>query len=358
MVASAPIERCAAAWLARRDAASWSAADEAALAAWLAADTAHRVAFLRLQAAWSESGRLQALAAGLPAGAPPPRAQWSRWAFDLRASDVSANTGTAAPSSAAAAAQGARTRRPPPVRRGRVWAVAAACALLALAWTWQRYERVEAASYRTAVGALRSIALADGSAATLSSDSDIAVALSRQQRQIELRRGEAYFEVASDAARPFAVQAGAHRAVAVGTRFAVRRDGDAARVVVTEGTVRLESEAVDGRSRPVTLLPAGSMAVANAAGVMVRSGSPEDAQRSIDWRRGYLVFLDTPLAVAVDEFNRYNTRPLVIGDAAAAQLRIGGSFRWSNSEVFVNLLEQALPVRAQREPGRIVLYSR
>lgn len=164
--------------------------------------------------------------------------------------------------------------------------------------------------------------------------------------------------MAKDRARPFAVQAGEHRIVAVGTRFAVRRDGDDVRVVVTEGTVRLESTSADGRDQPVTLLPAGSSALANAGGVLVRAGSATDAERALDWRRGYLVFLDTPLAVAVAEFNRYNTRPLVIGDATAAQLRIGGSFRWSNTEVFADLLEQAVPVRAEREAERIVLYSR
>jgi transmembrane sensor len=164
--------------------------------------------------------------------------------------------------------------------------------------------------------------------------------------------------VAKDTARPFAVRAGEHRVVAVGTRFSVRRDGDDVRVVVTEGTVRLESDPVDGRSQPVSLLPAGSIALANRNGVLVRNGAVADAERQVDWRRGYVVFLDTPLATAAAEFNRYNTRPIVLADSAAAQLRIGGSFRWSNTDVFVNLLEQALPVQAEREADRIVLRSR
>ncbi|MCC4593735.1 DUF4880 domain-containing protein, partial [Xanthomonas campestris pv. cannae] len=54
------IEARAAAWLARRDRGDWTDARQARLDAWLAAATAHRVAFLRLQAAWQESGRLQA----------------------------------------------------------------------------------------------------------------------------------------------------------------------------------------------------------------------------------------------------------------------------------------------------------
>jgi len=358
---SRQIEHDAAAWLARRDGGDWSAEQTAALKRWLSAATAHRVAFLRLEAAWAESDRLKALGAGLARGELPERGRWTQNRFGLRARRAEeAETHRRALADAAVAARAERrSRARAPARRLAAAALAATALLaVALSWGWQRYERVQPQAYRTAIGSLREIALADGSAATMSSDSAIEVALSRHERHIELQRGEAYFEVAKDAARPFAVQAGERRIVAVGTRFSVRRDGDEVRVVVSEGTVRLESAPQDGRGQPVTLLPAGSSALATAAGVLVRDGSIADAERALDWRRGYLVFLDTPLAVAVAEFNRYNRRPLVIGDAAAAQLRIGGSFRWSNAEVFANLLEQALPVRAERESERIVLYSR
>ncbi len=352
---SRQIEHDAAEWLARRDADDWSPADTAALDAWLSAATAHRVAFLRLEAAWNEFGRLKALGAGVPAGELPHRGRWSQAPFGLQ--PATAQDAELVP--VRVRSRRASARRPAP-RRGRAFAAALLVALVSIAalWGWQRFDHVTPAAYRTTVGSLREIALADGSAATLSSDSAIDVALSRRGRNVDLRRGEAYFDVAKDASRPFAVQAGSRRIVAVGTRFSVRRDGEDVRVVVSEGTVRLESDPGDGRSQPVTLLPAGSSAVATAGGVLVRAGSIADAERALDWRRGFVVFLDTPLAVAVAEFNRYNTRPLVIGDAGAAQLRIGGSFRWSNAEVFANLLEQAVPVRAVREADRIVLYSR
>src|SRR5690606_5824072 len=77
MDSSIRIERAAAAWLARRDADGWVARDQDELDDWLAASTAHRVAWLRLQAAWRESGRLKALGAGLPAGQVPVRGRWA-----------------------------------------------------------------------------------------------------------------------------------------------------------------------------------------------------------------------------------------------------------------------------------------
>jgi transmembrane sensor len=60
------IEEIAAQWLARKDCEEWSDADGAALTAWLDASIAHRVAYIRLEAAWRQARRLKALAGGAP----------------------------------------------------------------------------------------------------------------------------------------------------------------------------------------------------------------------------------------------------------------------------------------------------
>src|SRR5882724_8118633 len=65
------MESTAAEWLAHRDSGKWSDADQASLNEWLRASTAHRVAYLRLEAAWGEAGRLKALGAGLAADQVP-----------------------------------------------------------------------------------------------------------------------------------------------------------------------------------------------------------------------------------------------------------------------------------------------
>lgn len=71
MANSKQIEQTAAAWLAKRDGGDWQARDQSLLDIWLAESTAHRVAFLRLEAAWAHSGRLKALGAGMQAGTLP-----------------------------------------------------------------------------------------------------------------------------------------------------------------------------------------------------------------------------------------------------------------------------------------------
>lgn len=339
---SRQIEREAAAWLARRDGSAWTDRDAAGLEAWLAASTAHRVALLRLEAAWTACGRLKALGAGIREGTLPARGRWSHLPTVDR--------------------PGKYAGFGPTPRARTAWAAGTLIALVvggALAWGWRPFATGETARFATSPGEMRTITLADGSAATLSSDSAIGVHLSRTGRHIVLDHGEAYFSVAHDTQRPFVVSAGARRAVAVGTRFAVRRDPEETRIVVTEGVVRLEAQAVpDGSPVPSALLPAGSIATARGSSVLVRTGTVADAEQAVSWRSGYLTFHDTPLATAVAEFNRYGARPLVIGDAAVGQTRIGGHFRWSNSEAFVRLLEDGFGIRVEREAGRIVLRSR
>lgn len=342
---SSRIELAASEWLARRESDDWSDTDRAGLDVWLDESTAHRVAFLRLESAWTESARLKALAAGRAEAGPPPRGPWAQ---PSRVEALGALTFTArAPVAPRRHALGA----------GLAAAAVALCGVLAL-WGWRTHSPVDAASYASAIGDLSTVALTDGSHATLSSGSRIEVAMSRDERRIDLRSGEAFFEAAKDRSRPFIVNADARRVVAVGTKFSVRRDGADLRVVVTEGLVRLESDPIQGQPpAPVTLLPAGSTAVATRSGVLVRTGTVADAERALEWRGGYLHFDDTPLAEAAIEFNRYGGSRLVMGDSDAAALRIGGNVRWSNVDGFVRLLEQGFGVRAEQRGEIIVLHS-
>ena len=100
--------------------------------------------------------------------------------------------------------------------------------------------------YTTPIGGIASVPLQDGSNITLNTATEVHVALTGRERDIDLERGEAFFQVAKDAKRPFVVNAGRKRVIAVGTQFSVLRDGDDIRVIVSEGTVRIEDR--DARS--------------------------------------------------------------------------------------------------------------
>jgi transmembrane sensor len=199
--------------------------------------------------------------------------------------------------------------------------------------------------------------MADGSQVTLNTDSVVRVTVNTKERRVELQRGEAFFKVAKDPSRPFIVTVGERRVIAVGTQFSVRREGTDAQVVVTEGTVRIES----GESTPLTpapSLPAGSVAHASQAGTSIQSRPLSQAEELLSWRTGILVLHDMTLAEAAAEFNRYNARKIVIRDPLVGAMHISGSFRATNAEAFARLLERGYPLQADTQDADIILTQR
>lgn len=352
MASNAQIEHTAAQWLVRRE-AGWDETEQAQFQAWLEASTAHRIAWIRLDTGWQRASRLKALGAGLPPGQVPPPGAWP----ELRADNEPASAVPPFDSRSDLREVVFRQRPRPRQPRFMRWSATMAMLLLAVGFAgWWRFGSTERASYATVIGEMRTVALADGSVAQLSSDSRVEVVYSRRQRHLQLEQGEAFFEVAHEPGRPFMVEADGRRVVAVGTRFSVRRSGETLRVAVTEGRVRLEDETQPDTAS--TLLPAGTTATAGRDGVRVRPTSPKDMEALLSWREGLLVFHSTPLAEAVAEFNRYNAHKLVLDDPSIADIPVGGSFRWANTEAFVRVLEQGFGLHAERGHEETRLQAR
>jgi transmembrane sensor len=212
-------------------------------------------------------------------------------------------------------------------------------------------------SYRTQIGAVTTVPLADGSKVTLNTDSQIHVELGPTARRIKLDKGEAFFDVAKDAARPFIVEISDKRVVAVGTQFEVRRDNNEMRVLVLEGTVRIEHAGIFSKT-PQTRLAAGSAARTAKTAVLIDQPAAAQVEQLLSWRTGYLLFRDTALADAVADFNRYSTRKIVIEDAAIAGIRIGGHFRCDDADAFLWLLQSGFPINVEKRSDRIILTKR
>jgi transmembrane sensor len=371
---SMEIEERAGQWLARRDRADWSGNDEAEFQAWLEQSTAHVVAFVRLEAAWKQAKRLKALSAGVPAGQVPSPQEWQLTPFFDKAALVD-DIGSQSQVSASGGAGFSRLsdhgskvgKREPPdagaVKSGRlrlIRAIAASVLLVAAgSGTWHVWPA--GPDYSTPVGGLASVPMTDGSKITLNTDSEVRVDLENPaERRVELQKGEAFFEVAKDPNRPFVVTVAKKRVIAVGTAFSVRRNGNDVRVAITEGRIRIEDAGARSARRGVadggvSTLDAGSVARATNAGVLIQEKPIPEIENDLSWRAGYLIFRDMVLADAVAEFNRYNTRKIVIEDPTVAATRVSGKFRSTQFEAFVRLLEEGFPIRAHAVDDHIVL---
>jgi len=73
--------------------------------------------------------------------------------------------------------------------------------------------------YATALGEKRTVTLADGSIIELNTNSAIAVAFGRDERNVALEHGEAVFRVGKDSSRPFLVTVGDRDVRDIGTIF-------------------------------------------------------------------------------------------------------------------------------------------
>lgn len=198
----------------------------------------------------------------------------------------------------------------------------------------------------TAVGERRDIALPDGSIVRLNTASRVEVRMEAQARIVRLLDGEALFEVAHDARRPFFVDVDHSRIRAVGTQFNVRLRQDLVELTVTEGTVAVATSD-DGRAlRDLPHFSAGSGASIRQGMIARTSLDPDSFRQRTAWQEGVIELDGNTVEQAVAEFNRYRATPLVIGDQRIATMRIGGRFGISESNRFIAALQQTLPVEA------------
>lgn len=297
----------AAVWIARLHGLERSSAMERECLVWQATSEAHRLAFERCTDTWQDVARVSlgdyAAAAGRsPAVRAPPRRL--RWAALAVAGIVGAG--------------------------------------LAILQPWRDID-----TYVTGVGEQQLVVLKDGTRLSLNTDTRARIELASTRRMVTIEKGEALFEVAKDARRPFVVRADGNEVLALGTVFSVRltsgeeSTGKALAVTLMEGQVSVrttqgedsEGSSASRTATPVLLQPGDRVRLSEAttANRAQRSSMQVDRphiDQVIAWKRGEAVFDDVPLSEAVAEMNRYSRTPIVLKtDASVAGRRVSGLFR-------------------------------
>lgn len=207
-------------------------------------------------------------------------------------------------------------------------------------------------TYAAGVGGRDSVRLEDGSRIVLNAASSLTVARGfGEKRRLVTLTGEAYFDVASDADRPFTVRMSDATATALGTAFVVEAyGGESAAVIVAKGRVMVRSD----RGFSVELGAGERGRVHPTSGIIVTDeASLEDA---LAWQEGRLVFRGTPLAAVARRLERQYGVEILIDDDLQS-LRLDASFDGQRIEEVVDLIATALGVEAVVE-GEIVTFSK
>ena len=318
---SPAIDTDAALWVARLEGGTLDAADRNALDAWLAASPAHRAA-LSMYCQFSADLEVQ-LPALVAAGrvalpAPAPRRSWS-----LKLVTASAF---------------------------------AAVAAIALAVVLTRPAVPEA--HATAVAQRQTVTLADGTRVELNARTQLTVALGSAERRVRLASGEAFFQVAKDASRPFHVETPAGTVRVTGTAFNVLAESASALdVTVLEGSVAVSPAAsTAARGTPFALTASDHLSLRPGSGVIVNKLSAATLANALAWRQGAVIFDDVPLAAALARFAHYHDRQIT-ASPDVADLRISARFELDDLDGFFASLAELKNVRAVRDASGAYVVS-
>jgi transmembrane sensor len=230
-------------------------------------------------------------------------------------------------------------------------AAVAAAAIGAVSLSWP----AAAQTYRTAKGEIRIVPLADGSSITLNTSSEIRVRIQAKERRVELVAGEALFDVAHDASRPFVVDAGDTQVKALGTSFTVRRLGEQpVEVMVRQGVVEIARP--DRPHIAPQRVAANVRAVAAPAAPIVETKlAPDTVSRELAWREGMLAFEDMPLKEAAAEFARYSDTRIEFADPSIGAETVTGLYAANNPRGFAKTVALSFGLEARSGPDGVTL---
>src|SRR5689334_5411319 len=141
----------------------------------------------------------------------------------------------------------------------------------------------------TGVGETRTLALDDGSRVVLDTSSRLRVAYTSAARDVELLGGQAHFEVAKDAHRPFRVRTASAEVVAVGTMFDVVALPTRTMVTLIEGRVNVRTIADIAKAEPrVEALTPGEQLGITGDGQLLEK-TVVKIENVTAWQRGTIV---------------------------------------------------------------------
>ncbi|WP_341023304.1 FecR family protein [Brevundimonas diminuta] len=312
---SQAIDVAAAEWLARVDRGPLSDRDAAQLDAWLAGDPRRRGAYARAQVVVLHAERARALGPD----------------FALR-----------------------RDRRGgTPLTRRRLLTAGGGALAAGVVGGIALNLSLRGTAYATARGEVRRIPLADGSAVTLNTASSIIVS-GQGARKVELREGEALFDIASADDGAFVVSVDGVRARTRRAAFLVQKlDGQPIRLLVDAGELELTSTAAPDS---LTIGDDSEAEIDRRTGrVDVKPLAPDVLAREQAWRDGKLAFEGQSLAYAAAQFARYGDPLIEIGDPALAQETVVGLFSINDPAGFAQAVAASLDATIRMEGDRIVL---
>ncbi|MGF7079298.1 FecR family protein [Mucilaginibacter sp. UYCu711] len=201
----------------------------------------------------------------------------------------------------------------------------------------------------TPVGGQYHLTLADGTNVWLNAASSIKFpsAFTGNERKVEIT-GEAYFEVAHNAAKPFRVQSNQQVVEVLGTHFNVNSyaDENATKTTLLEGSVKVTG------SNGFKLIKPGQQAVLSGNNLSIAQADVEEA---VAWKNGYFRFNDEKIESVMRKLSRWYNIAVTFEGKTSDEGFNGKISRYKNISQALKMLEKTKAVHFKVEGRRVTV---
>jgi transmembrane sensor len=236
-------------------------------------------------------------------------------------------------------------------RRALVAALTAAAACLVVVAAPTLSLRLQS-DFVSGAGEMRTVRLEDGSEMRMAPGSAVSLAYGEGRRGVRLLKGQAYFEVQPDPARPFIVDAGRVETTVLGTGFEVRKDKAGAEVAVRHGRVQVEREQ-GGAPVDVRLAPGERVKVTSTGGVLSR----ERPERVASWTQGDLIVSDRSVREVIEALRPWHRGVIVTTGGGLETRRVTGVYDLRDPEAALASLAEVHALKVRRITPWITVVS-
>ena len=192
------------------------------------------------------------------------------------------------------------------------------------------------------------LGMADGSTVELNQNSQLHYpeTFEASERNVRLK-GEAFFDIAKDANRPFRIALSDGQVTVLGTSFNIRNypDEEQLEVTVKTGKVRFEygKQQID--------LTKGDRFIYNKSTKRYRK-LRDEGMNSLAWQTKSLNFRNTPLREVIEHINRYYDMALTVANSAALDCGFTASFNEAPLSEVIESIAASLNMSVQQKNNK------
>ncbi|ERJ59694.1 FecR family protein [Sphingobacterium paucimobilis] len=202
------------------------------------------------------------------------------------------------------------------------------------------------------LGGTYHIQLSDGTKIWLNADSelDFPSFFTGNERRVKIR-GEAYFEIAKDASKPFKVDIHGTEVEALGTAFNINTHLYSGKIktILTEGKIKVTNGAES------KIINAGYETISSMSGIEVKQADIEEA---LAWKEGYFYFNSKRIKEVLEDIARWYQLDLDILTPLADKKYMGGIKKSASIDKVCAILNDLTPYEVLVDNRKLIIKQK